>query len=146
MLAGFSPLFVGAVVAMAKHLLAIELERLVSVPYSSGQALQWAGIRMRHTFFLFQSPISRARRCNLYAPVLYVVSLPFQSPICRGRRCNVDWVEKEVSELVFQSPICRGRRCNTPQDGSNIGPSYSFSPLFVGAGVAIKFNILPHFC
>ena len=96
---------------------------LVSVPYFSGQALQLQSAWM-HKWMVIM----------------------FQSPICRGRRCNVDWVEKEVSELVFQSPICRGRRCNTPQDGSNIGPSYSFSPLFVGAGVAIKFNILPHFC
>ena len=60
----------------------------------------------------------------------------FQSPICRGRRCNVLIAIYYLFPPWFQSPICRGRRCNHP-NGKVERYGFGFSPLFVGAGVAM---------
>ena len=109
----FSPLFVGAVVAMEHY------------------------DQTYYLLDLFQSPICRGRRCNEEVEDYLRLMRGFQSPICRGRRCNQgnversrdrlpvsvpylsgqalqlqsDWMHKWMV-IMFQSPICRDRRCN----------------------------------
>ena len=123
----------------------------------------------------FQSPICRGRRCNrrytacdryaigCFSPLFVGAGVAmvattydspifdeFQSPICRGRRCNQSLEPSPNASAEFQSPICRGRRCNQTRVPV-FGVLAGFSPLFVGAGVAMaqnggKFHILPQFC
>ena len=134
----FSPLFVGAGVAI-NNARNISGPEAVSVPYLSGQALQCSPRRRREN-----------RRCQVSVPYLSgqalqserVIAPPplyqFQSPIRRGSRCNVDYGQP-VTQLTeaFQSPIRRGSRCNAPLPPRTLAPPPSFSPLFVGAVVAI---------
>ena len=101
---------------------------------------------MRATLLVFQSPICRGRRCNRWRPFGLRSQPWFQSPISRGRRCNIQTAEQAVGIIRFQSPICRGRRCNSsssPLTESRCGSR--FSPLFVGAGVAIAGDFVPVF-
>ena len=109
----------------------------------------------------FQSPICRGRRCNVRPTHCISTGWMFQSPICRGRRCNALMTSPQISSicvsvpylsgqalqwneltdagkaLLFQSPICRGRRCNLRRCVSFSSCLCRFSPLLVGAGVAI---------
>ena len=84
---GFSPLFVGAVVAIRGVRVQSYATSVVSVPYSSGQSLQYGEVR-EPDLIQFQSPICRGRRCNCRTRRAIQLPLWFQSPICRGRRCN----------------------------------------------------------
>ena len=87
----------------------------VSVPYLSGQALQYEfEFHGDVELAMFQSPICRGRRCNRRGVSESSPRIMFQSPICRGRRCNLRGGEFTAPLHAFQSPICRGRRCNNP--------------------------------
>ena len=134
----------------------------VSVPYSSGQSLQSRPLRISragsHSFSplfvgagvamlrydqqyygaqLFQSPICRGRRCNITDPCIYMVPSLFQSPICRGRRCNWATRAPGLYRPGVSVPYLSGQALQSASGGSWSTRTPSFSPLFVGAGVAI---------
>ena len=134
---GFSPLFVGAVVAIW-HSRGTTPSLSCFSPLFVG-----AGVAM-----------------ELDHPS-HVGSEEFQSPICRGRRCNNETLPANQYRGLFQSPIRRGSRCNRPlqpvslpievsvpySSGQSLQSSaaphrhwswHGFSPLFVGAVVAIR--------
>ena len=101
---------------------------LVSVPYLSGQALQFTSCT--------DGSDSRS------------VSVPYLS----GQALQLPAVIPLTEMLLHVSvPYLSGQALQSPADAHRDSPSRRFSPLFVGAGVAMaqnggKFHILPQFC
>ena len=61
----------------------------------------------------------------------------FQPPIRRGRDCNFSGSYISISEIRhFQPPIRRERDCNPVEDKEDSEIAETFSPLFVGKGIA----------
>ena len=123
----------------------------VSVPYSSGRSLQFGNsVVASFTGEWFQSPIRRGGRCNIRYDQQYYSAELFQSPIRRGRRCNSSVSGCSKRRCSF-SPLFVGAGVAMPARAGAGAAHPGFSPLFVGAGVAMvknrgKFHILPQFC
>ena len=110
---GFSPLFVGAGVAIELPGWLVMHWR-VSVPFLSGQALQFCRGIASPPSRRFQSPICRGRRCNR-RQVSGSTAVWCFSPLFVGAGVAIASVSPDGRWIrVFQSPICRGRRCNSP--------------------------------
>ena len=62
-----------------------------------------------------------------------IVSVPYLS----GQALQLNHLVADSGAEQFQSPICRGRRCNLLCRWPSRSTPAGFSPLFVGAGVAI---------
>ena len=114
-LISFSPLFVGAVVAIGicsrRRLVNRKFQspirrgrrcnagavrprpdfQAVSVPYLSGQALQSCYCGGWHSAFRVSVPYLSGQALQSMIVVLHDWPYGFQSPICRGRRCNDLW-------------------------------------------------------
>ena len=116
-LCGFSPLFVGAVVAIAWPRSKRCCSRRFS-PLFVGAVVAIPKHFKGGTYHgMFQSPIRRGSRCNAGVTGVRLVGATFQSPIRRGSRCNLRTISLRTSLVGwFQSPICRGRRCNVSDD------------------------------
>ena len=110
----------------------------VSVPYSSGQSLQCEKPRLVARLGEFQSPIRRGSRCNPFLPAATPGRPVFQSPIRRGRRCNAEARRARRAGTGVSVPYLSGQALQSGIGSRFILPFYGFSPLFVGAGVAMR--------
>ena len=136
----FSPLLIGSSNATKRIQVESSAELRVSVPYSSGQAMQLFQYHWRLALFVsfsplligssnatptpfvpsgntsvFQSPTHRVKQCNLFLIlVINLYSLTFQSPTHRVKQCNRCWHHHSPSlACLFQSPTHRVKQCNT---------------------------------
>ena len=139
----FSPLFVGAGVAIYEDAYPSRAVCAVSVPYSSGQALQSEWLLLVPKADEFQSPICRGRRCNMNGifPIWNRnrVSVPYSSGQAL-QSCASCW--KTCVRLTFQSPIRRGRRCNTRENAwrsaEAVSVPYSSGQALQSAGGGVE--------
>ena len=65
--------------------------------------------------------------------------MPFQSPIRRGRRCNPGSLDGPGTRVLHVSvPYLSGQALQFASGTRTVAECWRFSPLFVGAGVAME--------
>ena len=134
----FSPLFVGAGVAMYAPRIAFLLGGCFS-PLFVGAGVAISAVRGSCCYgWMFQSPICRGRRCNAVMTSPQISSICVSVPYLSGQALQWNELTDAGKALLFQSPICRGRRCNLRRCVSFSSCLCRFSPLLVGAGVAMR--------